>query len=132
MIYIAVDVTGAVVQKPNWFSTDFKACINLYGIDYLDQWNTSELNRELLKSNKNVNEASLKNYESQRSFSIATIGIALLAAIFSVLDYTKPEPKMVELNNNIRLISKELANLKIQMNKIENQKASAGDSSRKH
>jgi hypothetical protein len=76
------------------------------------------LNKSLLL----INDASLLNYTIQKWGTGLTILIAGLAATFSVLNYLKPEPKMVELNNSIQSISKEVKSLKEQLLLRQNQK----------
>ena len=100
-------------NAPIWFDkAKFFVWITAMGLDYLEQWNTNELNKELIISNKSVNTASVTNMKVQRQLTIVTIFVAIIAAGFSIANYFKPEPKMAELNKNIRLISTKLEALK--------------------
>jgi len=105
--------------------------ITVDGIDYLDKYNLSQISKELALSNKELNDATLKNLKTQRRLSRITIVVAGLAALFSFLSYIKPEPKMAELNTNIRLISTKLEVLSKQIDSLRNHPTSPKEKSHK-
>lgn len=110
-------VDSTIIPSTNeWiYPITVKAQITAGGFAFVDRYN---LNKSLLL----INDASLLNYTIQKWGTGLTILIAGLAATFSVLNYLKPEPKMVELNNSIQSISKEAKSLKEQLLLRQNQK----------
>jgi len=107
------------------FPVKIEASITAKGFEYMDRYN---LNVSLLS----VNGAAEKNYESQKTLSIVTIIIAVLAATFSIADFFKAEPKMVELNKNIRGLSKQTEGIKQEIDSLRSHLTSPKGSSRKH
>lgn len=100
-------------NKVRWYDNfDVYVSITSIGLDYLDQY-------YLQQSVLNLNGATEKSLRSQRRLARSTIGVAILAALFSALDYAKPEPKMVELNKSIRLISVKLEKVSRQLDSLQ-------------
>ncbi len=117
----------------------FIAQVTKQGLDYYYnrslQISTLEINSsnsKLIKSNLELNEAIKKNLKWQIGISIATVIVAALAAWFSYQRYKKPEPKMVELNKNIQLLSKGLEGIKTEVHNQKNLPISTVNSSHKH
>ncbi|WP_259071932.1 hypothetical protein HDF24_04150 [Mucilaginibacter sp. X4EP1] len=121
------------VEKPLWFD---EISANFYitstGLDYLEQYEYTQAQLELNKSYKTVNEASLLNYKIQLWGTAITILIAGLAAFYSIQSYLKPEPKMTELNKNVRLLSTGLDSIKSQINHLQSQKTLPVEKYHKH
>lgn len=72
-------ISGSTPQKQPWFDTaEFNACITSAGLDYLNQY-------RIVQSNLALNEASKRNAEIQKSHSIITIIVAVLALFISLI-----------------------------------------------
>lgn len=114
------------IKVKKWYNdVEMYGFVTSAGLDYLDNYN-------LVQSNKGVNEASLLNYKIQLWGTAITILIAGLAAFYSIQSYLKPEPKMIELNKNVRLLSAGLDSIKSQINHLQSQKTLPVEKSRKH
>ena len=71
--------------------------------------------------NRVLQITTIGNYRKQFYGLIITSVFAFIAALFSVLNYFKSEPKMVELNKNIQVLSKETRGIKLQIDSLRNQ-----------
>jgi hypothetical protein len=107
--YMSVTKVGKEIDFDQWFdNNDFEILFTLNGLEYLNQ------NRHT-QSNFALNETSIRNLKSQKSFSITTIVIAFLAALISLLNlmYAKNSNDTTEtLKQQVEVMQKELLTLK--------------------
>jgi hypothetical protein len=89
------------------------------GLDYLDNHRQSELSFELNKSYKNVNDASITNYKTQRNLAILTLTLALASAVYSWRAYNKTDETAMAVER-LRL---EVRSWRIEQRTLSSQKA---------
>ena len=107
------------------FKYDVNARLTFSGLEYLNQ-------HQLTQSNLDLNNAIRQNFIFQKRATLATVCVAFLAALFSFLSYIKPEPKMAELNANIKSIAAKIERSRAQQEFLRNHLISGADSSHKH
>lgn len=98
VIYWANIDSDGNIQTAQWFDdVPFNIRLTVEGMSYLNDYN-------LTQSNLQINEASKRNSKTQNLFTSATIFVAFIGAVMSILSYYKENAN----SNEIKSLKKRL------------------------